>query len=101
MKELEKFNIFKKDLIPYLPLKEKDFIGSNIQVLQLPYFINYNPQTNFYFAKEKTNFEVNPHGRSEGTYTKYASLDDKIDGLHHYTWFIKTGRGRATEEMLL
>ena len=64
-----------------MPLKEKDFIGSNIQVLQLPYFINYNPQTNFYFAKEKTNFEVNPHGRSEGTYTKYASLDDKIDGF--------------------
>ena len=51
--------------------------------------------------KKKTNFEVNPHGRSEGTYTKYASLDDKIDGLHHYTWFIKTGRGRATEDAAL
>ena len=71
---------------------------SKIQVLQLPYFINYNPQTNFYYAMEESNFEVNPHGRSEGTYTKYASLDDKIDGLHHYTWFIKTGRGRATED---
>ena len=99
--ELKKFNISKKDLIPYMPLKEKDFIDTNIKVLQLPYFINYNPQSNFYFAKEKTNFEVNPHGRSEGTYTKYASLDDKIDGLHYYTWFIKTGRGRATEDAAL
>jgi len=99
--ELKKFNISKKDLIPYMPLKEKDFIDKNIKVLQLPYFINYNPQSNFYFAKEKTNFEVNPHGRSEGTYTKYASLDDKIDGLHYYTWFIKTGRGRATEDAAL
>ena len=101
LKELEKLGIFKKDLIPYLPLKEEDFLGSNTKVLQLPYFINYNPQTNFYFAKEKTNFEVNPQGRSEGTYTKYASLDDKIDGLHHYTWYIKTGRGRATEDAAL
>ncbi len=99
--ELKKFNIKKKDLIPYMPLKEKDFIDTSIKVLQLPYFINYNPQSNFYFAKEKTNFEVNPHGRSEGTYTKYASLDDKIDGLHYYTWFIKTGRGRATEDAAL
>ena len=27
---------------------------------------------------------VNPEGRSEGTYTKYSSLDDKIDGLLLY-----------------
>lgn len=101
LKELKKFGIHKKDLNPYLPLKEKDFQGGEIKVLQLPYFINYNPQSNFYFAKEKTNFEVNPDGRSEGTYTKYSSLDDKIDGLHHYTWFIKTGRGRATEDAAL
>ena len=25
-------------------------------------------------------------------------MDDKLDGLHYYTWFIKTGRGRATED---
>tara|TARA_B100001057_G_scaffold473276_1_gene537561 strand:- start:29441 stop:30628 length:1188 start_codon:yes stop_codon:yes gene_type:complete len=101
LKELKEFNIHRKDLNPYLPLKEKDFQENEIKVLQLPYFINYNPQSNFYFAKEKTNFEVNPDGRSEGTYTKYSSLDDKIDGLHHYTWFIKTGRGRATEDAAL
>ena len=64
----------------------------------MPYFLNYNPQSNFYYAMEHTNFEVNPEGRSEGTYTKYSSLDDKIDGLHYYTWFIKTGRGRTTED---
>ena len=61
----------------------------------------YNPQDNFYFSKQKTGFEVNPDGRTEGTYTKYSSLDDKLDGLHYYTWFIKTGRGRATEDAAL
>jgi hypothetical protein len=44
---------------------------------------------------------VNPDGRSEGTYTKYSSLDDKIDGFHYYTFYIKTGRGRATNDAAL
>ena len=31
-----------------------------------------------------------------GTYSKYSSIDDKIDDLHYYTTFIKFGMGRAT-----
>ena len=34
--------------------------------------------------------------RTEGTYSKYASLDDRIDGFHYYTAFIKYGLGRAS-----
>ena len=34
----------------------------------------------YYYAVEKTDFKPNPV-RTEGTYTKYASLDDKIDGF--------------------
>ena len=49
---------------------------------------------------DNSDFKVNPY-RSEGTYTKYSSLDDKLDNLHFYTWFIKTGRGRATEDAAL
>ena len=71
---------------------------NNLEVLPITKFINYNPQENFYFAKQNSNFQVNPNGRSEGTYTKYSSLDDKFDGFHYYTWYIKTGRGRATED---
>ena len=96
--ELKKYNIEKNDLIPYLPLKEGELSNVDLKVIQLPYYLNYNPQSNYYYSIENTNFEINPDGRTEGTYTKYASLDDKIDGLHYYTWFIKTGRGRATED---
>lgn len=99
--ELKKYNIGKNDLIPYLPLQEKELDGIDLNVVQLPYYINYNPQSNYYYAIQNTNFEVNPDGRTEGTYTKYSSLDDKIDGLHFYTWLIKTGRGRATEDAAL
>ncbi len=98
LEELKKFKIYEKDLIPYIPLKENLVSDAKLKLLQLPYFLNYNPQSNYYYSIQNTNFEVNPDGRTEGTYTKYASLDDKIDGLHHYTWFIKTGRGRATED---
>jgi len=99
--ELEKYDISENDMLPYLPIEENKFSNYDIQTIGLPYFISYNPQSNYYYAKEHTNFEVNPDGRTEGTYTKYQSLDDKIDGLHHYTWFIKTGRGRATEDATL
>ena len=41
---------------------------------------------------------ANPDGRSEGTYSKYASLDDAIDGFHYYFMFLKFGIGRATSD---
>ena len=34
--------------------------------------------------------------RTQGTYSKYNSIDDKIDDLHYYTTFIKFGIGRTT-----
>ena len=44
---------------------------------------------------ENCGFEANPF-RTEGTYSKYNSLDDKIDGLHYYTTWTKFGVGRAS-----
>ena len=56
------------------------------------------PQENYYYASEHTNFQSNPDGRSEGTYSKYASLDDAIDGFHYYFMYLKFGFGRATSD---
>ena len=36
--------------------------------------------------------------RNEGTYSKYASFDDQIDGFHYYLAFIKFGIARATAD---
>ena len=94
----KKYNLSKNDLHPFMPVNEEEMLEANLEILAITDFINYNPQNNYYFAKEKTGFQVNPDGRSEGTYTKYISLDDKLDGLHFYTWYIKTGRGRCTQE---
>jgi len=101
MDELHRHGISQGDLNPYLPLDEELWNKSGIETHFLPYYLNYDPQRCFYYSVENTGFEVNPDGRTEGTYTKYQSLDDKVDGFHYFTWFIKTGRGRTTEDAAL
>ena len=54
-------------------------------------------QENLYYSLEHTGFELNDV-RSEGTFTKYASLDDKLDGFHYYLAYIKFGLGRCTSD---
>ena len=49
---------------------------------------------NYYFSVEKTNFVPSKY-RLDGTFQKYASLDDKLDGFFFYTRYIKFGVGRA------
>jgi hypothetical protein len=34
--------------------------------------------------------------RTEGSYSRYSSIDDKIDALHYYTTYLKFGLGRAS-----
>ena len=96
--ELAQHGIAKNELNPYLPLDAEKIARSKLEIHFMPYYINYDPQKNYYYAVEHTGFLVNPDGRTPGTYTKYQSLDDKVDDFHYYTWYIKTGRGRATED---
>ena len=91
--DLSEFGISKGDLYPYLPIQEILISNSQLDVHMLPYYVNYDPQKNYYYAVENTGFKLNPDGRTEGTYTRFQSLDDKVDGFHYYTWFTKTGEG--------
>lgn len=62
------------------------------------YFTEWKPQENFFYASENTGFRANPEGRTQGTYSKYASIDDRIDGFHYYFGLLKFGVGRATSD---
>lgn len=96
VKELkEKYNITHNDLIPYLPIKSTELDKADIQVHYLGYYLKWTPQEVYYYAVENTGFKARPF-RTQGTYSKYSSIDDKIDDLHYYTTFIKFGLGRAT-----
>ena len=82
------------DLQSYEPIKPDIVEKNKIKFYFLGYFLKWVPQENYYFAVEKINFTPN-NERTEGTYSKYNSIDDKIDGFFYYTRFIKFGVGRA------
>jgi N-acetyl sugar amidotransferase len=92
---VEKHQLSLNDLSTYLPADYKELERSHIEVHYLGYYLKWTPQEAYYYAVEHTGFEANPV-RTEGTYSKYNSLDDRIDGFHYYTTFIKFGLGRAT-----
>jgi N-acetyl sugar amidotransferase len=96
IKELtEKHQIGLSDLMSFLPPKAEVLEKSNIEVHYLGYYLKWTPQEVYYYAVENTGFKARPH-RTQGTYSKYSGIDDKIDDLHFYTTFIKFGIGRAT-----
>ncbi len=85
------------DLFPYLSPSFKSLEQAGIEVHFMGYYKFWDPQENFYYAMKNTGFSPAPE-RSEGTYSRYASLDDKLDAFHYYLMFIKFGIGRATSD---
>jgi N-acetyl sugar amidotransferase len=91
----EKHKLPLSDLMSFLPADEAELAKSKIEVHYLGYYLRWTPQEVYYYAVENTGFKARPF-RTQGTYSKYNSIDDKIDDLHYYTTFIKFGIGRAT-----
>jgi N-acetyl sugar amidotransferase len=108
-RELLKFGLETKDY-----LTEDDFVESDLIFYEPPseeelekagivgkhffsYYKKWVPQENYYYCVDNYGFKPNPE-RTEGTYSKYASLDDKMDGFHYYLRFIKFGLGRCMED---
>lgn len=89
----QKFDI--KDFQPYLPLPIEEIQKNETVVHYLGYYLKWDPQECFYYAVENTGFIPN-ESRTEGSYSKYSSIDDKIDPFHYYTTLIKFGLGRAS-----
>jgi N-acetyl sugar amidotransferase len=92
-----RYGLTKKTINPYKAPPRKILTKKKIEMHFFGYYHCWDPQENFYYASKNTNFEVSPE-RTEGTYSKYASLDDKFDGFHFYLAYIKFGIGRATSD---
>ena len=92
-----KYGITLNQIYPFMGPDEDYIKKSGIEMHFSSYYNFWDPQENFYYAKKNCNFKVNAD-RSEGTYSKYASLDDKLDGFHYYLAYIKFGIGRATSD---
>jgi hypothetical protein len=91
-------DISERDLACYLypDPDEVDRIG--VHALYFAYFFRWSILENYEFIKEKIDFMTDPKGRTDGTFTNFDSLDDKIDNLYYYMQTIKFGFGRATRD---
>jgi len=94
-KIIKKYKFDLKDFTPYIPPTVREIKEKKIKVYYLGYYIKWDPQESFYYAAKHTGFMPNSQ-RTSGTYSKYSSIDDKIDDFHWFTTFIKFGIGRAT-----
>lgn len=83
------------DLEPYLPADPQQLEENNVEVHYLGYYLKWHPQSCYYHAVENIGFQAAPE-RTPGTYSKYNSIDDKIDDFHYFTTRTKFGIGRAT-----
>jgi N-acetyl sugar amidotransferase len=90
-----KFGLNEIDLVPYMPANGDELVEKNIEVHYLGYYLKWHPQGAYYYSVENGGFQASPE-RTPGTYSKYNSIDDKIDDLHYYCTYIKFGIGRAT-----
>lgn len=83
------------DLQPYLPADPAQLAANKVEIHYLGYYLKWHPQSCYYYAVEHGGFQASPE-RTPGTYSKYNSIDDRIDDMHYFTTRTKFGIGRAT-----
>jgi N-acetyl sugar amidotransferase len=90
--------IGERDLAPYLypPQEEIDRLG--VKAMYFAYFFRWSMLENYRYIDKVMDFVVEPKGRTNGTFTNFDSLDDKIDSLYYYMQYVKFGFGRATRD---
>lgn len=91
------YGLTEADLKPYMAPDFEKIKNNNTEIHFMSYYKKWDPQENYYYCAENTGFSCNEE-RSEGTYSTYASLDDKLDGFHYYLSYIKFGIGRTTSD---
>ena len=92
---LKNYDFNLNDFEPYMPPSLDDLNSKKIEQRFLGYYLKWDPQECYYYAAKNTGFRPNTE-RTEGSYSKYSSIDDKIDTFHYYLTFIKFGLGRAS-----
>ena len=89
------FGLVQNDLEPYLPTNPEAIEKTGTQVHYLGYYLKWHPQSCYYYSVEHGGFIPSPE-RTPGTYSKYNSIDDRLDDLHYFTTNVKFGIGRAS-----
>ena len=94
-KIMKEYNYTLSDFSPYIPPTLDELEKNEIEMHYLGYYLKWDPQEMFYYASQNTGFQANTE-RTQGSYSKYIGIDDKMDTFHWYTTLIKFGLGRAS-----
>jgi len=92
---LDDYGLTLTDLEPYFPADATKLVQRGVEVHYTGFYLKWHPQSGYYCSMEHGGFQPSPE-RTPGTYSKYNSIDDKIDDFHYWTTFVKFGIGRAT-----
>ena len=87
-----------EDLAPYLLPELDDLNRIGVKAIYFSYFFRWSMLENYDYLKDKIDFRTDTNGRTNGTFTDFDSLDDKIDNLYYHMQFVKFGFGRATRD---
>ncbi|MBL4615613.1 MAG: N-acetyl sugar amidotransferase [Magnetovibrio sp.] len=90
--------IEEKDLFPYIYPDLDKVADVGVTAMYFTYFFRWSMLQNYEYIKDKIDFRLAEYGRTQGTFTNFDSLDDKIDNLYYYMQYVKFGFGRATRD---
>lgn len=85
-----------RDLGPYLYPDQADVQRVGVMALYFGYFFPWDVIDNYHYIRERIDFHTVE--RTEGTFTNFDSLDDKMDNLYYHMQFIKFGFGRCLRD---
>lgn len=85
-----------KNLIPYRYPAQQASKVKDLHVCYFAYYFKWSMYENYRYIQGKIPFET--VDRTDGTFTGFDSLDDKIDNLYYYMQYIKFGFGRCVRD---
>jgi N-acetyl sugar amidotransferase len=92
--------ITEKELTPYFYPSDEEIERVGITGIFLGSYFFWDARKQLEII-EKYGFSVKEDGPTEGTYTNYENLDEKLVGLHDYLKYVKYGFGRATDHVCI
>jgi len=88
--------VAQRDLGPYLYPDPAEVERAGVKATYFTYFFPWDVVENFEFIRRNIDFRTVE--RTDGTFTNFDSLDDKMDNLYYHMQFIKFGFGRALRD---
>ncbi|MBI2722908.1 MAG: N-acetyl sugar amidotransferase [Bacteroidetes bacterium] len=88
--------ITEKELTPYFYPSDEDIERVGVTGIFLGHYFFWDARKQLEIV-EKYGFKVKEDGPTEGTYTNYENIDEKLVSLHDYLKYVKYGFGRATD----